>query len=86
MTAFSKTWADPVNPREGFAAVMTCSQADEACPFVRGASVRVSLAYEDPKLADGTDEEAARYDARARQIAIEMLYLFRLVATKTEPG
>lgn len=80
LEAFSKTWQDDVNPSEGFAAVMTCSQADEACPFVRGAALRVSLPYDDPKLADGTPEEAARYDERARQIAAEMLYLFRAVA------
>jgi arsenate reductase len=80
MVAYSKTWQDPANPREGFAAVMTCSQADEACPFVQGAVLRVSLPYEDPKLADGTAQEAERYDQRARQIATEMLYLFRLVA------
>lgn len=80
LEAFSKTWQDEVNPKEGFAAVMTCSQADEACPFVRGSALRVSLPYDDPKAADGTPEEAARYDERARQIAAEMLYLFRAVA------
>lgn len=80
LEAFSKTWQHDVNPSEGFAAVMTCSQADEACPFVRGAALRVSLPYDDPKLADDTPEEAARYDERARQIAAEMLYLFRTVA------
>lgn len=80
MTAFSKTWADPANPSEGFAAVMTCTQADEACPFVRGASLRIALPYEDPKLADGTAQELQTYDERSRQIAAEMLYLFRAAA------
>ena len=86
MTAFSKIWQDPVNPDDGFAAVMTCSQADASCPFVRGAALRVSLPYKDPKVADGTEQEAARYDERARQIALEMLYLFRLVAADDNPG
>jgi len=84
LTAFSKTWDDPVNPRDAFAAVMTCSQADESCPFVRGASSRISLPYDDPKLADGTAEEAQVYDQRSRQIAAEMLYVFGVVSQKVE--
>jgi arsenate reductase (thioredoxin) len=59
---------------------MTCDEADQDCPFVKGAALRISLPYEDPKVADGTPEEAARYDARSRQIATEMLYLFSKVA------
>ena len=80
MLAFSKTWQDEANPSEGFAAVMTCSQADAACPFVRGAASRFSLPFDDPKAADGTPEEQATYDARARQIAVEMFYVFSVVA------
>lgn len=80
MIAFSKTWQDEVNPDEGFAAVMTCSQADEACPFVRGSKLRIALSYVDPKVSDGTLEEAATYDERAQQIATEMFYLFARVA------
>ena len=77
--AFSKKYDDPVNPPEGFAATMTCSQADEACPFVPGATLRFSLPYEDPKKADDTPEEATRYDERSKQIATEMLYCFSQV-------
>ncbi len=73
---YSKKYDDPANPREDFAAIMTCSQADEACPFVPGAIFRIALPYEDPKEADGTPQEAARYDERSRQIATEMLYCF----------
>lgn len=74
--SFSKRYDDPVNPRADFVAVMTCSEADEGCPFVPGAALRVALPYDDPKAADGTPDEAARYDERSRQIATEMLYLF----------
>ncbi len=74
--AFSKRYDDPTNPKGDFVAVMTCTDADQACPLVPGAALRVSLPYEDPKVADGTPEEAARYDERSRQIATEMLYLF----------
>jgi arsenate reductase len=74
MVCFSKTFDDPANPTSDFAAVMTCTDADQNCPVIPGAK-RISLPYEDPKAADGTPEEAARYDERCRQIATEMLYV-----------
>ena len=74
--AFSKKYDDAANPQENFAAIMTCSQADENCPFVPGATLRVAIPYEDPKEADGTPEETTRYDERSKQIATEMLYCF----------
>ena len=64
--AFSKRFDDAINPRSDFAAVMTCSEADQECPFVPGAALRVSLPYEDPKVADDTPQEADRYDERSR--------------------
>jgi len=76
LECFSKTYEDAVNPSRGFAAIMTCSEADEACPMVRGAALRVPLRYEDPRVADGTPEEGTAYDERCLQIATEMLYLF----------
>jgi len=79
--AFSKKYSDAPNPSEGFAAVMTCSQADKACPTVFGAELRVGVAYDDPKVSDDTPDEAATYDGRARQIATEMFYVFSQVAT-----
>jgi arsenate reductase len=79
MEAYSKVYdADP-NPRRDFCAVMTCSQADQACPVVRGASARVAIPYDDPKAFDDTEEESARYDERCRQISCEMFYLFGLI-------
>lgn len=78
--SFSKRYDDVGNPRDRFVAVMTCREADGDCPLVSGAELRVSLPYDDPKVADGTPEEAARYDERSRQIATEMLYLFSRVA------
>ena len=79
MECYSKTYDDPSNPQEGFAAVMTCSQADKNCPMVMGAALRVAIPYDDPKAADGTPEEAQRYDERCNQIATEMFYLFSQV-------
>ncbi|MGB5694153.1 MAG: hypothetical protein WBM46_00740 [Polyangiales bacterium] len=77
---FSKTYDDPANPTEGIAAIMTCSEADLACPAVSGAELRVSLPYDDPKNADGTPNEETAYDARCLQIATEMLYLFSRIS------
>lgn len=77
---FSKVYDDPANPTTHFAAVMTCTDADEKCPVVLGASLRLSLPYEDPKAADNSPAEASTYDERSRQIATEMLYVFSRVA------
>lgn len=74
MTCFSKAFDNPPNPDEGFAAVMVCGEADEACPSVPGAEARFAITYVDPKVSDGTPEEAATYDERCAQICREMLY------------
>lgn len=76
LTCFSKVYNEAPNPREHFCAVMTCSHADGDCPIVHGASERIAVTYDDPKVADGTAEEQATYDERCRQIAREMLYVF----------
>jgi arsenate reductase (thioredoxin) len=73
--AYSKKFADPSNPSENFVAVMVCSDAEEACPFVPGATVRISITYDDPKSSDGTAREQETYDERSAQIAREMGYL-----------
>lgn len=76
---FSKVYDDPVNPQENFAAIMTCSDADENCPYIPGAETRIRLTYEDPKAADDTGEETQRYDERVREIGREIFYAFSLV-------
>jgi protein-tyrosine phosphatase/arsenate reductase len=79
MEAFSKVYDQPPNPKEDFAAIMTCSQADESCPLVLGAAARIAIPFDDPKAFDGTDQESDKYDERCRQIAREMLYVFSRV-------
>ncbi|MDN3670547.1 protein-tyrosine-phosphatase [Echinicola jeungdonensis] len=76
IVAFSKTFDDKYNAVSEFAAVITCSNADENCPYIPGATARISVRYEDPKAFDGTSEEAIKYDERSHQIAAEMFYLF----------
>ena len=79
ITAFSKKYSNEANPQKDYCAVMTCTDADEACPVVIGADERISLPYIDPKRADDTDHEREEYAERCRQIAREMLYTFSLV-------
>lgn len=73
---FSKKWDDTFNPDADFAAIMTCSQADEGCPFIAGAAQRMAITYEDPKAFDGTAEQSKKYLERSLQIASEMYYVF----------
>lgn len=77
--AFSKIFDDPINDAEEFAAVMTCSHADENCPFIPGMEKRIPVRYEDPKAFDDTPQESAMYDERSLQIASEMFYVFSQV-------
>lgn len=72
---FSKVYDAPPNPSQGYVAIMTCAEADQACPLVPGCDLRAPIRYEDPKVADDTPEEAERYDQRCQQICTEMLYL-----------
>lgn len=76
MRAFSKVFDHEENPKNDFAAIMTCSHADENCPLIPGASVRLPIRYQDPKEFDDTALEAQKYLERSRQVALEMLYAF----------
>ena len=76
---FSKKYDDTFNPTSAFCAIMTCSQADEGCPFIAGADKRIPVTYEDPKLYDGTPSEKEKYLERSLQIAAEMHYVFSTV-------
>jgi arsenate reductase len=73
---FSKKLDSEFNPKSGFAAIMTCSQADSGCPFIAGAEKRVPLTLEDPKAFDNTPQQAEKYEERSLQIATEMFYVF----------
>ena len=75
LVCYSKRFDDPSCPQANFIAVMTCGEADQTCPVIPGAE-RIALLYEDPKVADGTAEEAARYDERSDQIGRELLWVF----------
>ncbi len=76
LVGFSKTYDHASNPSSNFAAIMTCSQADENCPFIAGAEKRIPITYEDPKLYDNTSKAKKKYKERSLQIATEMFYVF----------
>ena len=73
---FSKTFDDDFNPQSEFAAILTCSSADQGCPFIAGAEVRIPITFEDPKAFDNTPKQAEKYEERSVQIATEMFYVF----------
>ena len=74
--AFSKLFDDDFNKADYFAAIMTCSDADENCPYIPKAEKRIPLRYDDPKSYDDTPIESEKYDERSLQIASEMFYIF----------
>lgn len=73
---FSKKLDDNFNPKSKFAAVMTCSQADEGCPVVFGAEKRIPITFDDPKAFDNTPLQLEKYKERSEQIASELFYVF----------
>jgi len=79
---FSKKYDDDTNPQKNFAAILVCSEAAEACPYVEGASLRHPLAYDDPKEFDGTEFADEKYDERSIQIGTELLFVMKTVSEK----
>jgi arsenate reductase (thioredoxin) len=91
MMEFSKRYDDPANPKEEFAALMVCGEADAACPFVKGAAVRISMPYLDPKIYDDSTFESAKYAERRDDMGRLMLAALmqarqRLTAAHGQPG
>ncbi|WP_413512829.1 low molecular weight phosphatase family protein [Myroides odoratus] len=73
---FSKRYTSFFHPADQFIAIMTCSQATDACPFVSGAKQSIALAYEDPQVFDGQYEQKAMYSKKSLEIAKEIFYVF----------
>lgn len=76
---WSKVFDDDANPKGRFAAIMTCDHADQNCPLIPGAAIRVPLTYTDPKYADDSENEVSAYDMTCNIIATDMLRLFKKV-------
>ncbi len=75
-SCFSKVYNHTANPQSGFVAIMTCSDADENCPFISGVELRIGTTYDDPKAFDNTNLQDVKYDERSRQIALETFFVF----------
>jgi len=76
LVCFSKSYDHATNPKKEFAAIMTCSEAEENCPYIPGAEFRLGTTYADPKAFDGTADQDKIYDERCLQIATECFYVF----------
>lgn len=76
---FSKVYNDAKNPSNDFAAMMTCSDAEENCPLIPGVELRIGTTYDDPKAFDNTPLQDTKYDERCKQIARETFYAFSLI-------
>ncbi len=76
---YSKLYDCEENPSDNFAAVMTCSHADENCPYIPGCTARIALDYKDPKEFDNTSKVMEKYEERSDQIAAEMMYVFKSI-------
>ena len=84
-TEFSKVYSDAANPQSGFAALMVCGEADAGCPFVKGAAVRVSMPYLDPKIYDDSQYEALKYAERRDDIGRLMLNVMMQAKNRLAP-
>jgi arsenate reductase (thioredoxin) len=69
---YSKALGDVSLPAKDFAALMVCSEADQECPTVEGATLRLALPFEDPKTFDDTPKEAEEY-AKTRDLIARTL-------------
>jgi arsenate reductase len=79
INCFSKLYNNALNPTEGFAAVMTCSDADRNCPLVSGAEKRIPMTFEDPKAFDDSPKKQEKYKERSLQIAGELYFVFNSI-------
>ncbi len=79
ISVFSKLYNDPANNANSFAAITTCSDAEENCPFILNAKKRIFLKYDDPKLFDNLPNKMEKYFDCSLQIASELFYVFRKV-------
>lgn len=80
ITGFSKLYDDSVN-KKPFIALTTCAAAEANCPFIPEALIKFHLGYTDPKSYDYTEFKEDKYEEINEQIAGELHFLFKTVAT-----
>ncbi|UII26399.1 protein-tyrosine-phosphatase [Fulvivirga maritima] len=74
--AYSKLYDTPEEGKSNFAAILTCSHAEDNCPFIPDADQRIPLKYTDPKAYDDTPEEEKKYIETSIKIASEIFFVF----------
>ena len=74
---YSKEYSCKSNPAKHFIAIMTCFNADQMCPVIKGADKKVFLPYPDPRTSDQTGLEKKIYGKINAVIAKEMFYLMK---------
>jgi len=65
--------------KKPFIAITTCSTAEENYPFIIDAIKRYHLPFNDPKIFDGTTQQAEKYKEASKQIAGEIHFIFNLI-------
>jgi protein-tyrosine phosphatase/arsenate reductase len=76
---FSKEVTHEENPQDEFIAIMVCGEAEQNCPFIPSASMRISTTYEDPKKYDNTPQELSEYVKTSLLIGTECMYMYSLI-------
>jgi len=76
MQLFSKDLEHVGNPTMNYAAIMTCSHADENCPFLPGAEQRIPMTFEDPKNYDNHPLQREKYKETMQEIASDLHFIF----------
>ncbi|MBM3418122.1 MAG: protein-tyrosine-phosphatase [Bacteroidetes bacterium] len=79
LLCFSKEVTHEVNAQDEFIAIMVCGEAEQNCPFIPSASMRISTTYEDPKKYDDTPVELFEYVKSSLLIGLECLYLYSFI-------
>jgi arsenate reductase len=77
---YSKTIDEIPTSKNGFVAIMVCTDADENCPYIPEATARFALPYNDPKEYDGSSVAEEEYEKTSRSIATEMYYLLSKIS------
>jgi arsenate reductase (thioredoxin) len=82
MIEFSKKYTDPSDPRDGFAALLVCGEADAGCPVIKGAALRIAMPYLDPKIYDQSTYETVKYSERRDDIGRLLLSVLMQVRNR----
>lgn len=73
---YSKNFEEVTKHLKNFAAVMVCAETESNCPYVPGAEKKILIPYNDPKIADYTENAIEEYLKVAQQIEEEMNFVF----------